>query len=410
MRCLVVAQDFPWPVRIGSHLRLAKVIEVASDLGETDLFAFVPARRSEPCVLPAGLTNVRLRTVVRPPPVWSVGRRLRWLTSSLLPLELVQESSAGPRHEFESWRADAYDIAWFSKAATFELLARPRLGPTIVDLDDLEDQKILGRLSATRADGAGGGIASRGRRALGHVQATTNASRWSRLQRSVAGDVDRVVLCSELDARRSGLANVTVVPNGYEAPAHPVGRDQVGRPPTLLLAGSYAYPPNADAAAFLVSSILPRVSERIGDVTLRLVGEPSDTVARLDRPPEVTVVGWVPAIEPELARADLVVVPLRYGSGTRVKILEAAAHRIPVVSTTLGAEGLGFEDGRHLLLADDAEGFASACVRLLEDAQLRRRLVDEAHKSFLAHFQWEAVDERMRTLIGSVAHQPGSSS
>jgi hypothetical protein len=410
LRCLVVAQDFPWPVRIGSHLRLGKVIEVVSELGDTDLFAFVPARRSEPCVLPSGLTNVRLKTAVRPPPTWSVGRRLRWLMSSRLPLELAQESAVGPRQEFESWRADAYDVAWFSKASTFELLGRPHLGPTIVDLDDLEDQKILGRLSATRADDAVGGIASRGRRALRHLQARTNAARWSQLQGSVASDVDGVVLCSDLDANRSGLANVTVVPNGYEVPAHPVGRDQVGHPPTLLLAGSYAYPPNADAAGFLVSSILPRIRARVADVTLRLVGEPTETVARLDRPPEVTVVGWVQAIEPELARADLVVVPLRYGSGTRVKILEAAAHRIPVVSTTLGAEGLGFQDGRHLLLADDAEGFASACVRLLEDRQLRRDLVDEAHAAFLARFQWSAVDEGLRTLLQSVAHQSGSDS
>ncbi|HXQ62827.1 MAG TPA: glycosyltransferase family 4 protein [Acidimicrobiales bacterium] len=408
MRFLVVGQDFPWPVRLGSHLRLAEVINVASGLGQTDLFVFVPARRSEPCVLPSGLANVRVKTVVRPPPTWSPGRRLRWLTSSGLPLELVQEDSRDPRRQFDSWRRDAYDIAWFSKAASFELLGRPRLGPTVVDLDDLEDRKILGRLSAADADDAVGGIAARARRALSHVQARANASRWSRFQRSVAADVDRVVLCSENDAERSGLANVTVVPNGYEAPALPLGREEVSHPPTLLLAGSYGYPPNADAARFLVKSIFPRIKARVDDVTLRLVGEPSASVARLHRPPEITVVGWVPAIEPELARTDLVVVPVRYGSGTRVKILEAAAHRIPVVSTTLGAEGLGFEDGRHLLIADDPEGFAAACVRLLEEPLLRRRLVDEAQKAFLSHFQWGAADERIRTLVRSLAHQSGS--
>jgi glycosyltransferase involved in cell wall biosynthesis len=108
-------------------------------------------------------------------------------------------------------------------------------------------------------------------------------------------------------------------------------------------------------------------------------------------------------MEPELARADLVVVPLRYGSGTRFKILEAAAHRIPVVSTTLGAEGLGFEDGRHLLIADDAAGFASACVRLLEDTALRRRLADEAESAFLAHFEWSSLRARIRDVAVQVA-------
>jgi glycosyltransferase involved in cell wall biosynthesis len=408
--CLVVAEDFPWPVSGGGGLRLAKVIEVIAGLGETDVFAFVPARRGEPCVLPVGLEGVRLKTVVRPQPSLSPGKRLRWLTSSRLPLELLQEDSAGPRNVFESWRAGAYDVVWFSRAASFELLGRPRLGPTVVDIDDLEDQKILTRLAATRDDEAIGGVLPRVHHAVARAQAKTNATRWSRFQRSVAGTVDRVVLCSELDAKRSGLANVAVVPNGYDAPTHPVGREEVGDPPNLLLAGSFGYPPNADAASFMVSSILPRIRARMTAVTLRLVGEPSDSVARLDRPPDVTVVGRVPAMEPELARADLVVVPLRYGSGTRVKILEAAAHRIPVVSTTLGAEGLGFEDGQHLLVADDAEGFASACVRLLEQPQLRRRLVDEAEKAFLAHFQWQGAGERIRTVVRSVSHQSGSSS
>jgi len=399
----VVAEDFPWPVTNGGGLRLAQVIEVIAGLGDTDLFAFVPARRETPCALPAGLEAVRVKSVVRPRPTLTMGKRVKWLTASRLPLELVMEEPSGPRGEFESWRAASYDLVWISRAASFELLGRPHLGPTIIDIDDLEDQKIRSRLSALDADGSHGGAMARARRAVAGAQAKMNAARWSRLQHAAAGAVDRVVVCSELDAERSGLTNVTVVPNGFEAPAHPVGRPQATDPPSLLLVGSFGYPPNADAAWFLVSSILPRIRARLAGATLRLVGEPSDSMAALDRPPEVTVVGRVPAMEPELARADLVVVPLRFGSGTRVKILEAAAHRIPVVSTTLGAEGLGLEDGRHLLVADDAEGFASACVRLLQEPELRRRLVDEAEKAFLSRFQWESIRGSVRTLALQVA-------
>jgi glycosyltransferase involved in cell wall biosynthesis len=409
LRSLVVAQDFPWPVSLGSHLRLAEVIDVLADLGEVDLFVFVPARRREPCQLPAGMDNVRLKTVVRPPPSLSMSARLRWLRSPGMPLELVQEDAAGPRRAFEEWRSGTYDFVWFSKAVSFELLGRPRLGPTVVDLDDLEDEKILSRLVADDADDGGGGFVARARRSIGDAQAKKNASHWSRFQRSVAADVERVVLCSDLDAERSDLPNVTVVPNGYIAPAHPVGRGEVADPPTLLLAGSFCYPPNADAAQFLIASILPRIRARADTVRLRLVGEANDAVSRLDHRPEVSVLGWVPDIETELAQADVVVVPLRYGSGTRVKILEAAAHRIPVVSTTLGAEGLGFENERHLLVADDPEGFAAACLRLLEQPELRRRLVDEAEKAFLANFQWRAAGERISALARSLAHQSGPS-
>jgi glycosyltransferase involved in cell wall biosynthesis len=399
----VVAQDFPWPVSIGSHLRLAQVIDVIAGLGETDMFAFVPARRSGACALPADLEVVRLKTVTRPQPSLSLATRLRWLTASRLPLEVDQEDAVDARRQFEAWTTPPYDVVWFSKASTFELLGRPRLGPTVVDLDDLEDRKILSRLAAARTDRVVGPVTARARRAAGQVQAKMNAARWSRLQRIVADAVDRVVLCSELDAERSGLENVAVVPNGYDAPVHPVGRAQSADPPTLLLAGNFCYAPNADAASFLVSSILPRIKARLDEVSLRLVGEPNDSVSRLDRPPEVVVAGWVPTMEPELARADLVVVPLRYGSGTRVKILEAAAHRIPVVSTSLGAEGLGWEDGRHLLIADDAETFAAACVRLLRDPQLRRHVVDEAEKAFLEHFQWSSARQKVRALALQVS-------
>jgi glycosyltransferase involved in cell wall biosynthesis len=392
-------------VTIGSHLRLAQVIAAARQLGETDLFSFVPARREEPCVLPPEFSGIRLKTVVRPPPRLSAFRRLRWLVSSRLPIELITEDADAPRRHFEEWTAGRYDFVWFSKAATFELLGRPRLGPTVVDLDDLEDQKILSRLAAAGSDVAagGGGTSARGRRLVARTQAQMNAARWARLQRTVAADVDRVTLCSDLDASRSGIRNVVVVPNGYDAPDPPAGREEVADPPRLLLAGNFLYPPNADAARFLVMDILPRLKQSRPDVTVRLVGEPNDAVACLDAAPDVSVAGRVDAMEPELARADLVVVPVRYGSGTRVKIIEAAANRIPVVSTALGAEGLGFEDGRELIVADGAQDFAAACVRLLGEPELRRRLADQAQTAFLARFQWSSVRDRIRDLALDVA-------
>ena len=398
MKSLVVAQDFPWPPSIGSHLRLAQVVDVLSALGDTDLFALVPTRRNEPCVVPDDVHLARVTTVSRPRPVASAARRLAWLASPGKPLEVVEERDPTLRRAFLAWAAPHYDFVWFSKAATFELLGRPGLGPSVVDLDDLEDRKIAGRLAAQRADASGHGARLALRQAAAGAQARLNARRWSTLQRSVAGAVGHVALCSALDAERSGLANVVVVPNGYDQPAQPAGRVDVGSPPVVLLAGSFCYPPNADAARWLVARVLPLLQMARPEVTLRLVGEPDDSVARLHQPPAVTVVGRIPAMGPELERADLVAVPLRSGSGTRVKVLEAFAHRIPVVSTTLGAEGLGAEDGRHLLVADDPEGFAAACVRLLDDVDLRRHLVDAAEALFVERFRWSAARERIRAV------------
>ena len=109
--------------------------------------------------------------------------------------------------------------------------------------------------------------------------------------------------------------------------------------------------------------------------------------------------GRVPEIEPELARADIAVVPLRIGSGTRLKILESFAHRIPVVSTTVGADGLDVENGVHLLLADRPEDFALACRRLVEDPALTRpALVDAAEQRYLERYEWSVATSRIQQL------------
>ena len=148
----------------------------------------------------------------------------------------------------------------------------------------------------------------------------------------------------------------------------PVGRDDVATPPVVVFQGTLRYSPNADAARFLVEDVGPRLRALVPDARIRLVGVAPPALARLAHPPAVTLTGQVPDITAELARADVVVIPLRYGSGTRVKILEAFAHRIPVVSTSLGAEGLDVVAGKQLLVADDAEGIAQACASVLGDS------------------------------------------
>ena len=185
-----------------------------------------------------------------------------------------------------------------------------------------------------------------------------NAHDWKVFQRSVAAEVDRVILCSDDDVRRSGIPNAVAVPNTYGRPERSLGRREVGTPPTILFQGSLHYGPNIDAVDWLIDDVAPRLWEQLPGAQIRLVGTTSPAVEKRHRPPAVVVAGRVPEIEPELARADVAVVPLRIGSGTRLKILESFAHRIPVVSTTIGADGLDVEDGVHLLLADRPEEFA----------------------------------------------------
>jgi glycosyltransferase involved in cell wall biosynthesis len=194
-----------------------------------------------------------------------------------------------------------------------------------------------------------------------------------------------------------------VIPNTYGRPERSAGHEEVGDPPTILLQGSLNYGPNMDAVEWLIGEVAPKLWERVPGAEIRLVGNPAPGVQRWDRPPAVTVVGKVPDMVPELARADIAVVPLRIGSGTRLKILESFAHRIPVVSTTLGADGLDVRDGVHLLLADTPDDFAAACQRLLSDMALRKRMVDAAEALFLRRYEWSATRDHIQRLVREVA-------
>jgi len=171
----------------------------------------------------------------------------------------------------------------------------------------------------------------------------------------------------------------------------------------VLFQGTLRYPPNAEGARFLVREVAPRLRALVPRVRIRLVGTTAPGLSGLDDPPSVTLVGQVPDMSVELAVADLVVVPLRFGSGTRLKVLEAFAQKVPVVSTTLGAEGLGVGDGVHLLLADTPDGLAGACARLLGDEGLRGRLADAAHELFLRRYADDVVAERVASVARRVA-------
>jgi glycosyltransferase involved in cell wall biosynthesis len=272
----------------------------------------------------------------------------------------------------------------------------------VLDVVDLEDQKIAAR-SDLAVDGPAD-VPTRLRRAAGRAYSAEEARRWRRLQVRAGNAVTTTVVCSELDAERAratGVPRVEVVANGYPEVDRPVGRLEVGEPPTVVFQGTLRYPPNADAARVLVREIGPALRELVPGARIRLVGTTAPALESLADPPAVTLVGQVDDIADELAVADLVVVPVRFGSGTRLKVLEAFAHRVPVVSTTLGAEGLGAEDGVHLLVADRAPDIARACARLLGDVALRQALTARAHELFVEHYAEGVVARR----VGAVARQ-----
>ena len=190
-----------------------------------------------------------------------------------------------PRIAFEAFAAAEYDLVWFSTAALFAWLGRPRLGPTIVDLMDLEDVKARQKSSLLWREQSRGGLKDTVvLRCLAAVN-RVNAHDWKVFQRSVASQVDRVILCSDEDVRRSGIHNAVAVPNTYGRPERSLGRQEMAASPTILFQGSLHYGPNIDAVDWLIDDVAPYLWEQLPGAQIRLVGTTSPGVVDRHRPP-----------------------------------------------------------------------------------------------------------------------------
>jgi glycosyltransferase involved in cell wall biosynthesis len=160
----------------------------------------------------------------------------------------------------------------------------------------------------------------------------------------------------------------------------------------LVFSGSMDWHPNEDAVCYFAETILPRIRAEVPDASLTIVGRnPGERVRALTSDPGVHVTGTIDDVRPFIDEAAVYVVPLRAGSGTRIKIFEALAMGKAVVSTTVGAEGLALETGRHFLAADTPHDFAHSVVRLLSDANKRYALGRAGRALVEANYSWATV-------------------
>jgi glycosyltransferase involved in cell wall biosynthesis len=212
----------------------------------------------------------------------------------------------------------------------------------------------------------------------------------------VASAIDRERLAGTLDAHR-----LAVLPNVYPA-APPREAIRVTAPVTFLFIGAFGYFPNHDAAMWLCREVIPLVVAGMrGAVRFRFVGamarrELQDTIAATAY---AVYEGPVPDIDVAYREVDVAVVPIRGGGGTRIKLLEAFARGIPVVSTTVGAEGIPVDGEVHLLLADSPEVFAAQCLRLARSARLRESLAAAAMARWATHYRPEAIEGTITDLF-----------
>ena len=379
---LFLAPETPYPMAGGGALRTASLLHYLATRYDVDLVVFRQPGAPEPAAaIPAGL--IRNLSVIDLPANGrgTPARLLRNASRLARDVTPLMDRFAG----FENALASAIAEKRYALGIVEHFWCAPYLEQlsavcekTVLDLHNVES--VLHQRCAA---------ADTGPAAFGH-----------RLFQRVSRDLERawlprfsqVLTASTMDAELvraiAPSARVAIYPNAIRTQSYPSS----GSEEAIVFSGNLEYHPNQVAVRYFRTDIWPRLRERWPSLIWKVVGRNSEAVRKFTSgDSRISVSGAVDDAVRELARARVAIVPLLSGSGTRLKILEAWAAGLPVVSTTVGAEGLHARDGEHLLLADGAHPFAAAVTRLLESADLRAKLGNAGRLLLEKDFTWEAA-------------------
>ncbi len=391
MRILFLSAWYPYPPDNGSKIRVYHLLRALAARHEVTLvsFAFATARPEEREGL-AGLCASVQVVPVDPSERPVMLRALRYLSPApitTLPVPAMR-AAVDPLLSAGGWDAV---IASTETTATYALRA-PRRCTRV-----LEEHNAFSRWMGDRHHAASGTVS--------RAQTWVSWKKTRAYERRLLPRFDLVTMVSteDRDASREllvgGCPPIEVVPNGVDCEHHRPGL-ALPRPGSLVYNGAMTYSANYDAMQFFLRDVYPLVRAQAPDVSLTITGSTSGVdLAGLALDDSVRLSGYVDDIRPVIAGSAACVVPLRQGGGTRLKILEAMALGVPVVSTRKGAEGLDVVDGEHLLIADGPRDLAAATVRLLQDGALRARLATNARALVEQRYDWRAIGAAFVGLV-----------
>jgi polysaccharide biosynthesis protein PslH len=381
MTVLMLSPEPPYPLQSGGAYRIASLLHYFARFAEVDLILISDS--GAPALLPTGL--VRSQQVV-PLPHHRRGMLARYLRNAgramrgVPPLidrvsglgNLIEQAIAG-----RSYDLGVVEHFW---CAPYIHQLKACCETTILDLHNIES------VLADRCADVSTGLVRAGHRRFAAASRKLEADLLPRFSLVLATSKEDAALAGQIAPQ----ARTAVYPNSLPWVEIPPSAEL----PRVVFSANFEYHPNIDAVGFLVREIWPLVRTRCPGVRLRLVGR-GDAFIRHLIPSEndtgIEVTGPVPDARTEIAQAQIVVAPLRAGSGTRIKILEAWAAARCVVATPLAAEGLEGQSGVDIALATGALAFASEVVRLLGDPAARKRIATHGRQSFERSYSWEMV-------------------
>lgn len=394
MRVLYFSPRDCWPVTTGARLRDFHLARELTRGGTVTYLGF--SSQSEPVRRERldSLANAEVVLVQRDGG-YSAFDLLRGLAGPT-PVSVLNYTSRAMMAELERLlAAETFDVIQIEGVHLFSYVQRIRqLAPRsrlIADWHNIESE-LMSRY-AEKAPGVG-------RR--WYAVRTTGLLR--RLERRLLDLCDAHTVCSERERQlllgRSPGARIEVVGNGVDVGFYSETVGPADEPRRrLVFVGSMDYHANIDAALYFARDIWPEVHARRPDLEFVIVGSrPTEEILRLRDQPGITVTGTVDDVRPFYRSALAVVVPLRVGSGTRLKVLEAMAAGTPVISTTLGAEGLAVRHGEHLLIADSPYAMADAVAGLEAGSAEWKSLAANAHRLVRSQYDWSTIGESLRRL------------
>ncbi|CAN5193997.1 glycosyltransferase family 4 protein [soil metagenome] len=396
-KILAVSSELPWPLDTGGKLRTFHIQKALA--AACDVRVVVPVLAGQIAEVEA-LKGQGIRVVpalVRPRTKWAEVRRLLYSQWRCEPYVMFgrhrrPEVFAAVEQQLQQQRPD---VVWLDHidSLLFEPLSRTLTVPTIIDLHNVYSL-ILDRLADEQVNW----------RIRYFLRGETK--RMRAMERRVARTCNVVLAVSESEAeyyRTLGAKNVRVVPNGVDCGAFaslPTGRSL--DPLTILFVGTLSWGPNVSAAISLAKDIFPAVQAKVPGAKLLLVGkDPSPEIQLLGTQPGVTVAGSVPSIVPYLEQATLLAVPLDSGGGTRLKILEAFAAGLPVVSTKIGAEGIDCMPGEQIIIAERAQ-MAAAIVNASQNAAMLNDVAVKARALANEKYDWQRIGQMCVETVKSV--------
>jgi glycosyltransferase involved in cell wall biosynthesis len=396
MKILFISTWFPYPPDQGSKIRAYHLLRALAAQHEVSLISFKDRDLQRAVIDPIERLCTQVRVIDEEPFAQSLlGRVFGWFSPQ--PRAVVGGFSTMMAEEVErqvrQWQPDVvialtYVAAMYAKHIKAAVL--------IADVDNLLSLMLLEEYEGSD-------------NWMRKIRRQLAFRKFLRFERELYSQYDLNLVTSERDAQRIrdyiplSDEQVLVVPNGVD-----VIRFQPGlynpQPGSMVFNGALSYEPNYDAMILFLNEIYPRIKAQIPGATLSITGSTSNV--DLDPIPlheGVKLTGYVEDIRQVVARSSVCVVPLRKGAGTRLKILEAMALGVPVVTTSKGAEGLCVVSGKHLLIADSADDFASATIQLLNDENLRGRIVTNAMELVREHYDWESIGINFVTAVETLS-------